>query len=293
MFEVIFLLIAYFLAKRIFYILGAILVIVGIVFGIICAVKSSKVRKLSKKTFIVSVSALVIGAFCIFAVPVIKNQISYAKIAKIGPRVDMASDSDEFEYNGVTYVSELFLKPDGVPSDGEFRFVLYYPDIDSSFKVFEVKNDRGYVIYKLENANVFYVPKYSHNEIRDYYLDSAPMIYYAAVYDQGDFKSRDEYEKDGSFDFKRIETDRDLFNRIDYYYKDLVRFDLTDDVKEYYIYGHTADKLYTSRKVRVAVVGDTLLWDFYENRQYHFIEGNILKPEDEQQLREALKKVYG
>ena len=294
MFEVIFLLLLHFLSKSIFTIIGACLIIFGIVFGIICIAKSARVKKLSKKTFAVAVSALVVGVCLVVFTPIVKRQISYAKIAKIGPRVDTTAGSDEFVYNGVTYVMEDFAEHGGSPSDGVPKFVLYYTDLDEYIQVFEVETVNGDVCYKLENGDFYYVRKDTYDDIQDYYEKSAPMTFYAAIYDQGNFPTRDKYEKDGNFDFKRIDIDRELFDKISNYYgQNLVRLDLTDEVKEYYIYGQTADGIHSTTKMRVAVVGDTVLWRFYDNKEDGFIEGYTLEPEDEQKVREAIKKVYG
>lgn len=294
MFEVIFLLLLYFLSKSVFTIIGACLVIFGIVFGIICIVKSARVKKLSKKTFAVAVSALVVGVCLVVFTPIVKRQISYAKIAKIGPRVDATAGSDEFVYNGVTYVMERFADHDNTPSNGVPKFVLYYTNLDEYFQVFEIQTINGDVCYRLENDVFYYFPKDSYDDIEKYYKESAPMAFYAAIYDQGAFSSRDEYEKKGSFDFKRIDIDRELFDKIDEYcWQNLVIFDRTDDVKVYYIYGQTEDGVYSSEKRRVAVVGDMVLWSFSDYKDDGVMEGYKLEPEDEQKVREAIKKVYG
>ena len=109
-----------------------------------------------------------------------------------------------------------------------------------------------------------------------------------------EYESRDEYEKDGVFDFKRIEIDRELFDKINYNYgQNLVELEITDELERYYIYGSTADKIYSTNKIRVAVIGDTVLWDFLDDRENGIIYGYTIDPENEKQIREALKKVYG
>ena len=293
MLEVIWLLLKSALWASLPYIIGVFLVLFGIIFGIICIVKSSNNRKLAKKTFIIALSAFVIGIVCVIVTPYIKRQISYSEIEKIGPRVDATLDSDEFEYNGVTYVRDYFSMFDGDPN-GEPKFVIYYTNMNLYFQVYEVKTVRGDVCYWVDNFPYCYFPKDSLDEIEDYYKESAPMEIYAAVYDQGNVKSRDEYEKDGVFDFKRIEIDRELFDKINYNYgQNLVELEITDELERYYIYGSTADKIYSTNKIRVAVIGDMVLWDFLDDRENGIIYGYTIDPENEKQIREALKKVYG
>ena len=150
MLEVIWLLLKSALWASLPYIIGVFLVLFGIIFGIICIVNSSNNRRLAKKTFIIALSAFVIGIVCVIVTPYIKRQISYSEIEKIGPRVDATLDSDEFEYNGVTYVRDYFSMFDGDPN-GEPKFVIYYTNMNLYFQVYEVKTVRGDVCYWVDN----------------------------------------------------------------------------------------------------------------------------------------------